>query len=338
MKLVLNEKTVSAHGVTLVAIFASLASLLCSACGMLGLLLVPLSSALLSALYCVDTTKHKALSIAVSFICVMFDAVAALVNRAPYAPSMVSVLCALVIAFCVVKNIDKSMCAAVLTLLIAVSLIVFLLVFAFTQIWIADIGGAVNYFSMQLDAFKDSMLDMIDAYSVSEEFSADEIAAMKQSVLSGMYKLTRTLIGDFAVLAFILAGICLKIFGAIIRTMCERNERFAEWRFIPSSITAIFYLVVFVLSMLVGYSDIVAVAIQNISIVFTFAFAYDGLLIVYDLLRLKIRSKAMVIFILLLLVFLLSASVIRLLAVLGAVAVLIARHGGGELGRHNEKE
>lgn len=338
MKLVLNKKAVSTHSLVLIVVMASLASLLCSVCGMLGLLLLPLCSALLAVLYCSDRTKHRALSVSVSLLCVIFDVTAAMVNHAPYAPSTVSVLCAVVIALCVSKNIDKSICAAMMTLLIVIAIIVFLFIFAFMQIWIVDVGGAVNYFGEQLNAFNDAMMKMCDAYSGTEGFSADDIAALKQSISSGMYRLTRTLIGAVAVLAFILVGICLKIFGALVRALFEKNESFELWHFIPSSTAAIFYLVVFVLSMLVGYADIVAIAIQNISIVFTYAFAYDGLLIVYDLLRLKLRSKAVVIFILLLLVFLLSGSAIRLLALLGAVAVLIARRGGGELNRNTEKK
>ncbi len=338
MRLVV-KKSVNKTAASVALLLCSVA--LCAVCSLLsagGIILFPLLCAILGALYVIDPTPYKTLSISAALACVVSDVLfSVLMWHSFYFPAITAALAALILWGCLRLSCRKSVCVAALTFILSLAIILFILIFAFDQIGIVDFKGAVWFYKNSLADFESGMKDTYLDLVGPDGLTAEQAMIFNQTVAESIALLSKTFVSMVLICAFLLVGVMFKLFSAIMRLLCEENESFLLWRFVPGGALAIFYLAIFVLSMLVGYGDTVAVAIQNLNGIFTYVFAYIGLMLFYGMLRMRWENPAVAIVLIILLMMLLSSIAIQILAIVGAITVIIVNKKSGDKTLENDK-
>ncbi|MBQ8372001.1 MAG: hypothetical protein IJX38_03580 [Clostridia bacterium] len=317
------------------------AVVVCAVCSLLsagGIILFPLLCAILGALLTVDPTPARALSIGAGCACIVSDVLfSALLWKSFYFPAITAAVAAVILFASVRLARRKSVCAAILTVILALAIILFILIFAFDQIGIVDFKGAVWYYKNILADTEHRMREVYQGMVGQDGLTAEDILLAEQTLSESVALISKMFVSAVLIIAFLLVGIMFKIFFAIMRLLCEENESFLLWRFVPGGALAIFYLAIFVLSMLVGYGDTVAVAIQNMSSIFTYVFAYIGLMLFYGLLRMRWANPVVAVVVIIILMMLLSSIAITALAVVGAITVIVVNKKNGSLPHENDE-
>lgn len=287
----------------------------------LGILLLPLLSALMVYLFVIERGEKRIGTFIAPLVVVIIDF---LFNGLFSISAITSVLVALIVYFSLTKAIlSKGECALAVTTLVSLSIGLMLIFAAMYEIGEPSFNGAIELYqsiiAQNREIFINSFADYIPegtAPELEQMFSAEVLGALYDSYAS-------ILISFFVIFAFAITGFVFKLLAPVLdRSLVDPNE-FRAWRFELSPIFAYFYLSLYLLGLFFGGADTLSIAILNLTNIFMFIFAYVGFGFALFILRRRIRSKggALVVLILAMLVFYTLA--INLLSFLGVFATIM---------------
>ncbi|MBQ8321945.1 MAG: DUF2232 domain-containing protein [Clostridia bacterium] len=295
-------------------LFSFLMALLFSTLTILfGEIFLPFSSAFLAVLLTVEGDKRKFSLIAASVTVVL----SFIPGSFPSTLGIATVIIAFALSLMYRAEFAKCDIAMLLTLIFSASIIlsVFFMVFKITDEY--SFEYAFNYMKELYTTFRDALAkQMVVSYSAIPEMS--ELGFTEQIISDAIDSLANYLISFILIVAFLLTGITLKLFGFVLSRLHSEPEQIRGWRFVTPSAFAYFYIVLFLVSTFMMGNSVIEVAVLNLSNLFAVIYAYIGLKSAYSMLRSK-RSAVFSSVILTLALFVFSGFAINVLSVLGVV-------------------
>ena len=281
---------------------------------MLGELLLPFAISSLAALFVLEKPNKRFLS----YLIPPIPVIVAIVTYGAFAAITAQyVVYALILALIYRFSKTKATAAFYLTLLIALFFAISLYISGAINAGSFAFEAVVDYYSDFYTALKGKLVESLSSYtvtandgSVQKPISA-EVAA---SYIENLSKLAVSLIG---ILAFLIAGISIKLFKAYILNFSKYGILKTFSHFLPSNMAAYIYIVVSILTIFTGTSDIIDLTILNISQILMLVFAYMGFQYVSMIGNMS-GKKTTVIFGLLAAILLLNTLAIQILSYLGA--------------------
>ena len=280
----------------------------------LGELAIPLIVGVLSALYLFDTKSKHAFSIVVTVILVALNVAAFILNYSVSLVAPSSIILALIISSAFKKGQSKSDAAYIMTIFSAVFALVGYLLLAMKEQGAYTFEAAIEYYKQIVDELRPLFVD-----SLSEIYASSGVEVEAELISTIFDRQIGMVISYLLIGGFIVSGIGMKIFSAIVRKCAADNTEINAWRFSASRVYAYFYVILVIASIFVTSSDSVfAVSILNLYNLFLIVFAYVGFNVALDIM--KKRAKPVIATIMLIGVILLFASfAIQILAALGTL-------------------
>ncbi len=166
--------------------------------------------------------------------------------------------------------------------------IAFYLVIAFT---VMLVGSIYLYFAGLANSFSPAaVVEIAEEWYVAlrGEFASAVIEAMSEYPNELFESVDEAYIGQLfdaafnmsyalvAILAFILAGVSLKIFSSIAYKISKEPQKIVFWRFATSNVVAYFYCALLVLNFFSLGNEVLSIAVTNLFYVFMAVYAYVG--------------------------------------------------------------
>lgn len=276
-------------------------------------ILAPLAVGVFAALVFFDVTPYKLVTIGVSVVVLAINII--LGNYIPLTALMLIALGS-VVAFFYTKGLGKGECAGWLTVIASVFMLIALILVAVEAKNSFSWEAVTEYYRELYASLKASFIETVSSVTVplgdgtSESFFGEDIAAELFDLLVNIS------LSILVIFAFVIAGISLKVFCGVTSRLVREPYSVYEWRFSTSSVFAYFYLVLLVLSFIVGSSDVFAICVQNLYNVFMVVYAYIGFNFAHALFS-RGRSPLFTVAILIFAVLFASTVAVTLLSLLG---------------------
>ena len=257
-----------------IAVFSVLTFLFGIGVSIVGELLLPLASAFLAALLLFENPKKRFMSYAcpiASIICsVLIKGLIALI-------SIEYVILALIIAYCYKKSLSKAETSIYITF--AVAIFVFISLYLSAAVAIESfslIAVKEHYFAIFLK-LKEYIVESLSAMTIA---SGDgEMQSLMSVEESEVY--FATLINSFialvAIFAFLIAGVALKIYSALVLKYAKHGILKTFAHFLPSNICAYSYIASTVLYALSDGKSKFALVLLNVNTILMAVFLYMGI-------------------------------------------------------------
>lgn len=239
----------------------------------LGELFLPFAIAPLAALFIFENPKKRIFSYIVPIIPVITSILAFGIFAAITAQF---VIYALIIALCYRYSKTKANASTYLTFSIAVILILSLYISGAMQAGSFSLESVTDYYSDVYTDFKGRLVDFIVNYTTaSGEENAEKIisADVAGEYIDAASRLAVAFIGIFA---FISAGIAIKFFAFLILRYSKNGILKSFAHFLPTNAVAYTYIVLSVLTAVIGNTEILDLSILNVCQILMIPFAYIG--------------------------------------------------------------
>ena len=286
--------------------------------GVAGLIIMPITSAFLSALMCVE--KRRVTSSLISLFLIVGEL---LVGFGDYftVTSLSSALVALIIAYHYSKGKQKSDGVIFATALVALSIFATFALYVIGTTDATSLSEIYKYFLSAFTEFKKSTISSV--ISMSSE-AVKNSASLSAELLNEMFDAyLNCIVAIVTILAFAIVGVTHKIFSGVVRKCSKDPDTLNGWRFLPNAVFAYFYFAVAILSMFAtDASNALSVSIANLYLIFMFVFAYIGFVFITAMLTKRGRSRFFSTLLVLALTVALSSFAIQILAVVGAFVTI----------------
>ena len=286
--------------------------------GVAGLIIMPIASAFLAALMCVE--KRRVTSSLISLTLIIGELLLSLGDYFTVT-SLSSALIAAIIAYHYSNNKQKSDGVIFATTLTALAIFATFALYVIGTTDATSLSEVYEYFLSAFAEFKKSTIASVismssDAVKSNANLSAEYLSEMFDAYLNCIVALV-------TILAFALVGVAHKIFSGIVRMYSNTPDSINNWRFLPNAAFAYFYFVVAIISMFAtDASNALSVSIVNLYLIFMFVFAYIGFVFVTAMLTKRGRSRFFSTLLVLILTVALSSLAIQILAVIGAFVTI----------------
>ena len=288
----------------------------------MGLIMMPVTSAFLAALICVE--KRRVASITVSALLLIGEIVVGFIDYFTLT-SLAVISVAVIIAWHFLKKAEKAECALLATLVTAIVILATAILYILASTEASSLSEVYEEFLSIYAQFKqDTIASVIEMTAETENapamYSPEYISSMFDSYL-------HYIVAIVAIGAFFLVGLSLKLFTGVTRRYLQNPDEINTWRFMPTTPFAYFYFAVAILSMFsTDPTDALSVSVANLYLIFMFVFAYIGYVFVTALLCKNGRSRLVTSILVLALAIALSSLAIQVFAIIGAfTAVNIAK-------------
>lgn len=293
-------------------------SLICLLLGALscvaGEIMIPLLAGVLSALYLFDTKSKRIFSILVSVALIALNIASVLFKYAISLFAPTAIILSLILCSAFTKGQSKSDAAYVMSIISAALGVVGYLLFAMIEQGVYTLDAAMDYYVELIDSIRLIFVDsMVEIYATSGIEVTEEIvtAVFNQQI--------NMIISYLLIGGFVISGISMKIFGAIVGLCAEDKTHIKEWRFTATRVYAYFYVILVILSLFASSADsIFAISVFNLYNIFMVIFAYVGFKVAHDLLKKRMKPFLSVV-VLLGALLLFSSFAAQLLAALGVL-------------------
>lgn len=202
---------------------------------------------------------------------------------------------ALVIAICVRKGYKKSTCAAVITAATVFFGILGLLIFGVQATGQLSFNALEDYYTSAYVNIREQFVTaMSEAFGEFEKMYSSQLEAGQLSLPTE--EETRALFDSFldviisvaVIFGFLISGIALKVFSSVALALTDKPLSVVTWRFGTSNLFAIFYGVLYFVSLFLTSTDsIFALTVVNLHAIFLVVYAYVGFRSIYASLRVK---------------------------------------------------
>ena len=324
MTLLLDKRFDNPKTLVLLSILALVSGAITTVYCFIGYLFLPLSAALLSALYLFDKSKYKFLSVGVTVLMLVADGLLTYFLGYIYTfCCLLAVGVALTMALTLAKEKTKAFSAAVSTCTLSVGFFLYLYVVGATVIGSADFVAVLDYYSYIVSQLREIFvgvaLESAGALENSAELTAGTVALAFDMMVNSM-------IAYVAVAAFLLVGIAHKILSKLMLSFAADKARVERRRFLPNTVFAYFYVIANILTFFVSGTDAFMLTLANLVVVFRFVYAYLGFRIARAYLGERIKSGFVVYLVLIAATVMFSSMFVELLSIIGAVLCIVATH------------
>lgn len=227
------------------------------------------------------------------------------------------IIYALILALCYRLYRTKATAAFYLTFLISLFTVASLYISGALDCGSFSLENVIDHYSEGYTALKAEIVKILSEYtvtakdgSVTNPISA-EVAAEYIDTASSLA------VSFIGILAFLIAGLSLKIFKALILHFSRNGILKSFSHFLPTNTAAYVYAVLSILSFFIGSTDIVDLTILNLCQILMLVFAYMGFLYVLMIGKMSER-KTTVLLGLIAAIFILNALAVQILSYLGA--------------------
>lgn len=252
----------------------------------IGEFLLPVCAAFYAALLVFEQNKRV-----LSVICALFGIGLVFVPLVvPPMWGIASLMCGAILYLLYRHDNTKCDSAIVLTLALSFAIVFSFFLVAFVETGIYTFDSAVKFYTDIYENIRASFIFGMSqtGIAISEEigeiqFDSEQLAAIFDTAF-------RLLVSFVVIIAFILAGLTLKIFCAIVRRFVDDDSEIKAWRFAVPSIYAYVYVIFFFVSSFAYGESVLEVSILNLTGIFASIFAYIGLKAVFEMFTKKNRK------------------------------------------------
>lgn len=281
---------------------------------MLGELLLPFAISSLAALFVLEKPNKRFLS----YLIPPIPVIVAIVTYGAFAVITAQyVVYALILALIYRFSKTKATAAFYLTLFIALFFAISLYISGAINAGSFAFEAVVDYYSDIYTALKGKLVESLSSYTVTANDGSVQKPISAEVAASYIEMLSKLAVSFIGILAFLIAGISIKLFKAFILNFSKHGILKTFSHFLPSNTAAYIYIVVSILTIFTGTSDIIDLTILNISQILMLVFAYMGFQYVSMIGNMS-GKKTTVIFGLLAAILLLNTLAIQILSYLGA--------------------
>ena len=285
--------------------------------GFTGLLLIPVAAAFLSAFLAID--EKKIVTICLSIAIILLDFFFGMLFF-----SLISVISALIIHIFFKKGLKKSECAGVLTVLIFLAVLLLAVLLAFSYSGANTIDDIINFYSTEFKKIETTLIEYVEDLKDAGQLSGYEDLYESEHISNTFSIYGKFVIAIIVILSFLMSGIALKIYSVVMSKLIENTEKISTWRFIPSAVFAWFYVILALVSLFITNTEgLFALSVLNLEAIFSIVFAYIGIMFVSGLLAMRNRNPITSLIIVAVGILILSSLAIRLLAITGAIIVIM---------------
>ena len=279
-----------------------------------GLIMIPLISAFLGALICIE--KRKIASVTVSILLIIGEFVLGFRDYFTFT-SLSSVLIAIIISLFYLKKMKKAESALFGTLLLAVAVFASAVVYIISTTEATSISEAYEYFVGIYNGFKESVISSVLEAAATSVANKNNLSREYLDEVFGAY--LNSIVGIVTVLAFAVVGITHKFFCKLIHVCSESAKEITAWQFIPSATFAYFYFALLLFSMFsMDTTSVLAVSTVNLYLIFMFVFAYVGYRFAVAMMHTRGKSKSFSALTVIALTLVFSSIALQILAAIGA--------------------
>ena len=283
-------------------------------CRIKGIIMIPLISAFLATILCVE--KRRVTSVAVAVLLLAFEIYYGSLGYFTVI-SLSSVILAIIIALCYTKEAKKSHTALYATAFIAISIVLLATLYILGNFKNGSVSDVVDNFLIIYNNFKEKTI--ADVMSVVRQSAKEEEMFSTESLNLLFDTYLNLSVALVSILSFLIVGITLKVFSRLIRSYSRNPDKINQWDFMPSAPFAYFYFVNAILSLFVSKSeDALSISIMNLHLIFMFVFAYVGYKFITTIISSNGRNPLFTSFAVLAVTVLFSSFAIQILAISGA--------------------
>lgn len=229
---------------------------------------------------------------------------------------------AFILYFMYLKGRGKSECVVALTLTVAALILVSLYLAA------VNMTGSFDF-----DTVKNFYVDMYEAVKADFIRQMDELQSLNPGVTEPIFTeeelnllflgIAGQLISVLAVISFVITGVMLKAFSAIVYRFEKEPHVIVGWRFRVTNVFAYFYAALLFLNLFIGSGlGVFELAVVNLYNIFMVVFAYFGFLVAREFLS-RGRGRGFASAVLIGAIILLSALAVQLLSLAGLIFTFI---------------
>lgn len=284
----------SSHAYPKVMLFLSVLTLLFGFCFcFLGEIFLPFAVSFLAALFIFEKPKKRVLS----YIVPIIPVICAVLSFGVFALITAQYIAfAAILALCYRYSRSKAYCAFYMTFAISLMLIVSLYVSGAMKCGSFAPHAVTDYYSTFYTALKAKIIDFASNYTVTNRDGSIDKPFTKEIVAELIDALSKLAVGIIGIYGFICAGIAIKIFTFLILRYSKHGILKTFAHFLPSNAVAYVYIVLAILSALIGSTDIVDLAIINVCQIFMIVFAYMGVQYVFAIAKFSGRRSTVLTF------------------------------------------
>ena len=325
MKFKLNER-LPAKKILILLSFLSVAS--AAIVSTIGEMFVPLAAAVLSLIFVFDNGERIQLSWIISgLVAVCALVLGYIIGGTLNMWGFAIVFLAWVIAYSVRRGKAKGECAFYLTAICTVFILITFASFAMLYEGEFSFAAVTDYYGALCDILRTNFVDAFT--SAFTAMPTDDLAVeiTPELAVTAFDVFISLLVSVVILIAFLMAGVTLKLFSLFAGKLADDAGEISEWHFSTSNVFAYAYLFAFVVSAFATGEGMFAITVANLYNVLLFVYAYIGIKIAFSMLSHK-RSTFFAIIVIGIALVAFYSLAMQILSVLGVVSVFIVNRGG----------
>ncbi len=292
---------------------AALALILGILTSFLGVIIMPIYTGVLAAIFLFDKSYKRTLVFSISFfICIL----SVILGNHLLFEELFSAIIAFIICFMFKQEKSKGECVGYVTFIFSVMLIILFASSAFLAKETFSFEALTTYYKEFYQQVKTELLKHFYEVIAALPEGIDTPLINEQDIIYLLDTLVFLIPSLIVIISFVGVGIAFKLFSLITSRTIAKPELIINWRFSTDNVFAYSFIVIMILSAFIRPSDVFGIAVNNLYNVLLVVYAYIGFNFSRALLMQR-KSYMYSTLVLLILVFLLSSLGVSILALIG---------------------
>lgn len=316
-----------------IIVFSALSILFMAASLLLiGELMLPLAVATMAIVFVLENGKRRIFSIVIPAVAIAADVI---IHGTFSYLALEATILAVIIAMFFLRG-SKAECSFWLTLTVFIFSLFSMALLAYSETNTFDLDAFIDYYIGLYETAEALMLAAFEEAMATAGTGIDGISGIDSSLIPTLLSRIASLIPSIIIVCgFVIGGVSLKIFSAILRLICDEESRvrISAWRFVLPKAMYVAFWVAAALNLiagLLGDSGMFSIVVSNVYNVLLYVFVYVGLGVVVSFLTALFKKRSRAIFAMVAAFILLGALAIELIAYFGASFVFVRRRDHGD--------
>ena len=255
-------------------ITSALTSVLAFLCIFIGDIAAPFAAAFYAVLILIESPKKRVITWVIPAVSILADI---LLNGLSGYGCIQFTVAGVLIALAFKNKFRKSTLAAMLSATFIVFILWGLCCTAFKETGVYTLASVKDFYFEILETLKNEMIDVLTKVPISLTKEGENVYLTVTDASALVNSFLNLLVSFVAIIAFILAGISIKIFSAIAVRLAAEEDEVRGWMFITTSVFAYAYLAVFVVNLFTaGMGAVASAVIANLYLILMVVYAYLG--------------------------------------------------------------
>ena len=284
-----------------------------------GQIVLPFLTSFCAALFIFENPRKRVLSFLIPGAVLMFNLI---INGLYAVVSVEFVISSVILAVFYTKNETKASTVAFMTVIGFIFSVAYLYFYPYEILNTLNPREIIEFYAGLIENYRVEFVKTLSSLSVQLEDGTSEVLMSHEEadiIFSGFLNLT---VGFFASIAFVISGCTVKLFSRLVAVNSEDGLKSSFENFLPSTVISVFFIIISVFNVFSTGETLFEIAIANIGLVFSLAYAYIGFKFVQEFM-VMINRKSMF-WILFFVAFILTgATLVQLLSYLGVYFALV---------------